>query len=400
MQIRNSKRENDSDSRIDYGIIFSVMMLALIGLMSIYVATIQDSQNPMKNVVTQVAWYTIGAIIIAVIMQFDAEQLWQVANYAYYGGIALLILVLIFYSRTYAATTGAKSWFAVGSFTFQPSEVMKPAFILMMGKVITNHNSEYQVHTLKTDFLLLGKMLLWTAPVIVLLKLQNDLGTLLVFVAILGGMVLVSGIDWRIILTAFLIVAVIGGAALMFATTDWGRSILTHAGFRSYQFARIDSWLNPSQDTSENGYQIWQNMKAIGSGQLFGKGFNVSNVYVPVRESDMIFSVVGENFGFVGSCILILLYFLLIYQMIQVTFDTKNEFYAYVSTGVIMMILFHVFENIGMSVGLLPLTGIPLPFISQGGSALLGNMIGIGLIMSMRYHHKSYMFENGTFKQR
>lgn len=400
MQIRENNRKNDVDSRIDYGIIFSVMMLAIIGLMSIYVATIQDSQNPLKNVVSQVAWYVIGAVIIAVIMQFDAEQLWQVANYAYYAGIALLFLVLIFYSRSYAASTGAKSWFAIGSFTFQPSEVMKPAFILMLGKVITNHNSEYQVHTIKTDFILLGKLLLWTIPVMVLLKLQNDFGTILVFVAILGGMVLVSGIDWRILLTGFLLVAIVGGTALLFATTDWGRQILGHFGFRAYQFSRIDSWLNPSADTSENGYQIWQNMKAIGSGKLFGKGFNVSNVYVPVRESDMIFSVIGENFGFIGSCVLILLYFLLIYQMIQVTFDTKNEFYAYVSTGVIMMILFHVFENIGMSVGLLPLTGIPLPFISQGGSALLGNMIGIGLIMSMRFHHKSYMFENGTFKQR
>jgi len=400
MQIRENTKKNDVDSRIDYGIIFSVMMLALIGLMSIYVATVQDSQNPLKNVVTQIAWYTIGAIIVAVLMQFDAEQLWQVANYAYFTGIALLFLVLIFYSKAYAATTGAKSWFAVGSFTFQPSEVMKPAFILMLGKVITNHNSEYQVHHIKSDFLLLGKLFLWTLPVLVLLKLQNDFGTILVFVAILGGMILVSGIDWRILLTGFLILAVVGGVALTFATTDWGREVLGHFGFRTYQFARIDSWLNPSADTSENGYQIWQNMKAIGSGQLFGKGFNVSNVYVPVRESDMIFSVVGENFGFIGSCVLILLYFLLIYQMVQVTFDTKNEFYAYVSTGVIMMILFHVFENIGMSVGLLPLTGIPLPFISQGGSALLGNMIGIGLVMSMRFHHKSYMFENGTFKQR
>lgn len=402
MDIRENRKRNDVDSRIDYGIIFSVMMLAIIGLLSIYVATIQDSQNPLKNVVSQVAWYAIGAVIIAVIMQFDAEQLWQVADYAYYGGLALLFLVLIFYSRAYAATTGAKSWFAVGSFTFQPSEVMKPAFILMLGKVITNHNSLHRTHTIKGDFALLGKFFLWTLPVLVLLKLQNDFGTILVFVAILGGMILVSGISWRILLPAFLIVAVVGGTALLFATTDWGRQVLGHFGFRSYQFARIDSWLNPSADTTENGYQIWQNMKAIGSGKLFGKGFNVSNVYVPVRESDMIFSVIGENFGFIGSCVLILLYFLLIYQMIQVTFDTKNEFYAYVSTGVIMMILFHVFENIGMSVGLLPLTGIPLPFISQGGSALLGNMIGIGLVMSMRFHHKSYMFENGsgTFTQR
>ncbi|WP_099974615.1 MULTISPECIES: FtsW/RodA/SpoVE family cell cycle protein [Lactobacillaceae] len=400
MQMRSNKKENDLESRIDWGIIFSIMTLAIIGLLSIYVASVQDSINPLRNVVSQLVWYVIGAVIIVVIMQFDAEQLWMVTDYVYYAGLALLFLVLIFYSREYAVQTGARSWFAVGSFTFQPSEIMKPAYILMISKVITTHNTEYRNHNVRNDLLLLGKLLLWTLPVVVLLTLQNDLGTTLVFLAILGGSILVSGIDWKIIGTLVLIIAVIGGLGIALTTTDWGRSILANFGFKTYQFSRIDSWLNPSQDTSGDGYQVWQNMKAIGSGQLLGKGFNVSNVYVPVRESDMIFSVIGENFGFIGACVLILLYFLLIYQMIQVTFDTKNEFYAYVSTGVIMMILFHVFENIGMSVGLLPMTGIPLPFISQGGSALLGNMIGVGLIMSMRFHNRSYMFENGSFTRR
>ncbi|MFT8399419.1 MAG: FtsW/RodA/SpoVE family cell cycle protein, partial [Schleiferilactobacillus harbinensis] len=197
---------------------------------------------------------------------------------------------------------------------------------------------------------------------------------------------------WKILLRIFAFGVVVGGGSVLLVTQDWGREILLHFGFHQYQFNRIDAWMNPSVDTSSTSYQLWQSMKAIGSGQMFGRGFNNSQVYVPVRESDMIFSVIGENFGFAGSCAVILLYFLLIYQMIQVTFDTKNEFYAYVSTGVIMMIVFHVFENIGMSIGLLPLTGIPLPFISQGGSALLGNMIGIGFIMSMRFHYTSYMF--------
>ncbi|GKQ42873.1 cell division protein FtsW [Companilactobacillus sp. RD055328] len=391
----------DDDSRIDYGIILSVMLLALIGLASIYVAASHDKAvtSPVKMLITQLVWYVIGAGMIAFIMQFDAEDLWKLATVAYWTGIVLLILVLFLYSRAYAAKTGAKSWFALGPLTFQPSEVMKPAFILMLGKVITVHNNEYSLHSFRSDMILIAKMLSWSIPVLVLLKLQNDFGTMLVFIAILGGMFLVSGIDWKIILTAGLGAGFIGGGALILVITDNGRKFLENFGFKAYQFARVDTWLNPSQDTSNNGYQLWQNMKAIGSGQLVGKGFNNVDVTVPVRESDMIFSVIGENFGFIGACTLIFIYFLLIYQMIRVTFDTKNEFYAYVSTGVIMMILFHVFENIGMSIGLLPLTGIPLPFISQGGSALLGNMIGIGLIMSMRYHYKSYMFgDTKTFK--
>ncbi|MFC6315496.1 FtsW/RodA/SpoVE family cell cycle protein [Lapidilactobacillus achengensis] len=388
--------EEKRSNRIDYGVLFSVMMLAIFSIVAVYVATYHDSSasSPIRAAIMQVAWYVVGGIAVVVIMQFDAEQLWKIAPYVYGMGILLLLAVLLLYDRQTFDNTGAKSWFKFHSFTFQPSEVMKPAFILMLGRVVTEHNVKYPTHSVKTDFLLLGKMLVWTVPVAILLKLQNDFGTMLVFLAIFAGVTLVSGVTWKILLPAISAVAVIGGGAIYLVTQDWGQTFLRSVGFKTYQFNRVLNWLNPSQDTSNSGMQLWQSMKAIGSGQMTGRGFNNIKVYVPVRESDMIFSVIGENFGFLGSCALILLYFLLIYQMIKVTFDTKNEFYAYVSTGVIMMILFHVFENIGMSIGLLPLTGIPLPFISQGGSALLGNMIGIGLIMSMRYHYKSYMFTN------
>lgn len=388
------ENKNEEESRIDYGVIFCVLMLAIIGLASIYVAATHDSSstNVTSEMVSQVAWYVIGTIAVVIIMQFDSEQLWKVAPIAYWLGIFLLASVLVFYSRSYYASTGAKSWFAIGPLTFQPSEVMKPAYVLMMARVISDHNHTYYHHTARTDWMLIGKMLAWTVPIPILLKFQNDFGTMLVFFAIFAGLVLISGITWKIILPIGIGASAIGGSALMLVVTTGGRQILEKLGFQAYQFSRIDTWLDPSGETSNQSYQLWQSMKAIGSGGVFGTGYNVSKVYVPVRESDMIFSVIGENFGFVGSCILILLYFLLIYQMIRVTFDTKNVFYAYIATGVIMMILFHTFENIGMNIGLLPLTGIPLPFVSQGGSALIGNMIGIGLIMSMRYHYKSYMF--------
>jgi rod shape determining protein RodA len=207
---------------------------------------------------------------------------------------------------------------------------------------------------------------------------------------------LVSGTTWKIIGPIAGGAVVIGGGAIVMVTQTWGRHILEKVGFQAYQFSRIDSWMNPSGATSGDSYQLWQSMKAIGSGQLTGKGFNNLKVTVPVRESDMIFSTIGEAFGFIGCAVVILLYMLLIYQMIRVTFDTKNEFYAYICTGVIMMILFHVFENIGMNIGLLPLTGIPLPFISQGGSFLLADMLCVGMVLSMRFHHQSYMFSGDS----
>lgn len=378
--------------RIAWGVVGSVLLLAMISLYCIWVAARGDSNSgsPMRLVLVQALWYVITIAIVIVVMQFDAEQLFKIAPYAYAVGIAFLVAVLFLYSRSMFTQTGAKSWFSLGPISFQPSEIMKPAFILMLARVIRDHNNRYS-HSLRTDWLLFGKVLLWLLPVAILLRLQNDFGTMLVFFAIVAGMLLVSGISWKIIIPVYGAVLALAVAAILLVTTSWGQSLLGNF-FRAYQFERINSWLDPSGDTSRGAYQLWQSMKAVGSGQLFGKGFGHISVYVPVRISDMVFSVIAESFGFVGSVFLILIYTYLIYQMVKITFETKNNFYSYISTGIIMMILFHVFENIGMSIDLLPLTGIPLPFVSQGGSALLGNMIGIGLILSMKYHHRDYIF--------
>ena len=388
----------NKETKIDYGIILSVLLLAIISIATIYSTTHLTANAGIGATVMQIIWYVVGAVAIVVIMQFDSEQLWKLAPIAYGFGLFLLVLVLFFYDRPTELSTGAKSWFKIGPLTFQPSEIMKIAFILMLARVVTKHNGDYPSHYPKADFLLLGKIMLTSIPPLVLVMLQNDLGSTLVFIAIIIGLVLISGVTWKIILPLFSGVAALGGTLLILVV--YNRDFLLRLGFKPYQFSRIDSWLNPYGDSGDTSYQLIQSIKAIGSGKMFGKGFGTSEVYVPVRESDMIFSTIGENFGFLGSCILIFIYFLLIYQMIRICFDTKNEFYAYIATGVIMMILFHVFENVGMSIGLLPLTGIPLPFISQGGTALLGNMMGVGLIMSMRYHYRSYMFseEDEDFK--
>ncbi|MGO4961583.1 FtsW/RodA/SpoVE family cell cycle protein [Jeotgalibaca porci] len=390
--MRNQKKQPDSDvSKIDYGIILSVMLLALISLITIYSTTYMMSTTPsLRPTIMQVLWYIIGGVAVIVLMQFDSEQLWKLAPIAYGLGVLLLILVLIFYDRRSYALQGAKSWFVFGPISFQPSEVVKISLIMMLGRVITKHNMETSQRTLNTDWKLLLQIGLWSLPLLVLIMAQNDLGTVLVYLAIIIGMTLMSGVSWKILLPVFGVIGLIGGVLIYLVI--YNRDILLKVGFMPYQFSRIDSWLNPFEDSRGDAFQLAQSMKAIGSGRLFGKGLGMSEVYVPVRESDMIFSTIGENFGFIGGCILIFVYFLLIYQMVRICFDTKNEFYAYMSTGVIMMILFHVLENVGMTIGLLPITGIPLPFISQGGSALLGNMMAIGLVMSMRYHYKSYMF--------
>ena len=384
---------DDKDSRIDYGVILPVLLLAFISIATLFSTTyLIAGNNSLRMVLMQVVWYMVGVVAIVVIMQFDSEQLWKLTTWGYIFGLLMLLAVLFFYDRATYADTGAKSWFRFGSFSFQPSEVVKIFYILILAKVATSHNMKTKYKTTQTDWQLFVKLILWAAPALVLVILQNDLGTTLVFLMILGGVLIMSGISWKILLPIIIVAGLIG--ALLIYLVVYNRQILLNIGFKNYQFARIDSWLDPYGDQGGNGYQLFQSLKAIGSGKMLGKGFGVSDVYVPVRESDLIFATIGENLGFLGGTFLIAVYFILIYQMIRVCFDTKNEFYTYIATGVIMMILFHVVENIGMTIGLLPLTGIPLPFISQGGSSLLGNMMGIGLIMSMRYHFKSTIFED------
>lgn len=382
----------EKESRIDYGVVLCILILFIISISTIYSATHLIGDQGIRPTVMQIIWYAVGGIAVFIIMQFDSKQLWRMTPWLYWFGIALLVLVLLFYDRSLAASTGARSWFVIGPISFQPSEVVKIFYILQLARVVTKHNSEFPRHTTRTDWILLRKIIVYSVIPFILILLQNDFGTMLVYLAIMIGVILMSGIGWQIILpfTVGLIIL----AALLIFLVAFNREWLYALGFQDYQFSRIDSWLDPYHDTSNASLQLVQSFKAIGSGQLFGKGFGVSEVYVPVRESDMIFTVIAENFGFIGATFLIFVYFILIYQMIMVVFDTRNEFYTYIATGVIMMILFHVLENIGMNIGLLPITGIPLPFISQGGSSLLGNMMGIGLIMSMRYNYKDYKEED------
>ena len=196
---------------------------------------------------------------------------------------------------------------------------------------------------------------------------------------------MLSGVSWKIIIPVF-VTAVTGVAGfLVIFISKGGRLFSINWGCRPTK--SIVSWLGSIRLTlpKPTTYQQAQGQIAIGSGGLFGQGFNASNLLIPVRESDMIFTVIAEDFGFIGSVLVIALYLMLIYRMLKITLKSNNQFYTYISTGLIMMLLFHIFENIGAVTGLLPLTGIPLPFISQGGSAIISNLIGVGLLLSMSY---------------
>ena len=390
------------DSRVDYSLILPVFCLLVIGVVAIYIAVSHDyPQNIWPILGQQLAWIVLGIIISFVVMFFNTKFLWQATPYLYALGLVLMVLPLVFYNPNLVAATGAKNWVSIGGVTlFQPSEFMKISYILILARVIVQFTQKHKEkeRTIALDFLLILWMIIFTLPVLVLLALQSDLGTALVFVAIFAGLVLLSGVSWKIIIPIFAtVVSGIAGFLAIFITKD-GRAFMHQIGMPTYQINRILAWLNPFDYAQTTTYQQAQGQIAIGSGGLFGQGFNVSNLLIPVRESDMIFTVIAEDFGFIGSVLVITLYLLLIYRMLKITLKSNNQFYTYISTGFIMMLLFHIFENIGAVTGLLPLTGIPLPFISQGGSAIISNLIGVGLLLSMSY--QTHLAEEKSGKTR
>ena len=390
------------DSRVDYSLILPVFCLLVIGVVAIYIAVSHDyPQNIWPILGQQLAWIVLGIIISFVVMFFNTKFLWQATPYLYALGLVLMVLPLVFYNPSLVAATGAKNWVSIGGVTlFQPSEFMKISYILILARVIVQFTQKHKEkeRTIALDFHLILWLIVFTLPVLVLLALQSDLGTALVFVAIFAGLVLLSGVSWKIIIPIFAtVVSGIAGFLAIFITKD-GRAFMHQIGMPTYQINRILAWLNPFDYAQTTTYQQAQGQIAIGSGGLFGQGFNVSNLLIPVRESDMIFTVIAEDFGFIGSVLVITLYLLLIYRMLKITLKSNNQFYTYISTGFTMMLLFHIFENIGAVTGLLPLTGIPLPFISQGGSAIISNLIGVGLLLSMSY--QTHLAEEKSGKTR
>ena len=392
------------DSRVDYTLILPVICLLIFGITAIYIAVSHDYPASAWAIVgQQIAWITLGVVISFVVMFFNTKFLWQMTPLLYIFGLGLMVLPLVFYSPTLVASTGAKNWVTIGGTTlFQPSEFMKISYILMLSRSVVQFSQRHKekMRTLGMDWLLILELFLYTIPVLLLLTLQSDLGTALVFLAIFSGIVLLSGVSWKIILPIFLTGVVCFVAFMLIFTSEGGRAFLHNLGMPTYQINRILAWLHPFEYAQTTTYQQAQGQIAIGSGGIWGQGFNVSNLLVPVRESDMIFTVIAEDFGFVGSSILIALYLLLIYRMLRITIKSNNQFYTYISTGFIMMLIFHIFENIGAVTGLLPLTGIPLPFISQGGSSIISNLIGVGLLLSMSYQNNLLEQQQADYSRR
>ncbi|MCW1927675.1 FtsW/RodA/SpoVE family cell cycle protein [Bhargavaea beijingensis] len=387
------KLNNRASDRFDWTLAFILLLFLIVSTVAIASAQTTGQYNT-NFVPSQIQWYVVGAAIIAVMMYFDPEQYKKAAWIIYGGGVFLLFLLFILPEgmELVARRNNAKSWFHLpGLGSIQPAEFMKTFYIIGAARLITMHNEKHLNRTTQTDLMLLGKIAaVLIVPLFFILK-QPDLGTALVFIAITAALVLVSGITWKIIVPLYAGTAALGTLLIWMAVYMQDFLVKTF-GFSAYQFARIYSWLDPYTYSSDEGRHLITSLNAIGSGMISGKGFQGREVYVPEAHTDFIFSVIGEDWGFIGASLVISLYFVLIYHLTRTTLQLKDPFSTYVCTGIIAMITFHVFQNIGMTIQLLPITGIPLPLISYGGSSIMGNMLALGLVFSMNFHHRTYMF--------
>ncbi|WP_186672236.1 FtsW/RodA/SpoVE family cell cycle protein [Sporosarcina sp. BP05] len=398
------KIPNKPADRFDWTLAFILLLFFLVSLFAIASAQTTGQYKidsiPKNFVPSQIQWYFIGCVIIAITMFLEPDQYKKAAWVIYGGGVFILALLIILPDSMdlVSKRNGAKSWFHLpGVGSIQPAEFMKTFFIIGMARMITVHHEKFAKKTLKTDFFLLGKIIVVLFLPLLFIMMQTDLGTGLVFIAITAAFVVVAGITWRIIFPVFIGTATIG-ATLLWMTLYAQDFLQNKLGLRPYMFERIYSWLDPYSYSSNEGRHLITSLNAIGSGEVFGKGYKGREVYVAESHTDFIFTTISEDWGFIGASLVICLYFFLIYHLTKITLELKDPFSTYICAGIIAMITFHVFENIGMTIQLLPITGIPLPFISYGGSSLMGNMLAIGLVFSMKYHHRTYMFSSDDDK--
>ena len=358
---------------LDYIILIIVFVFVAISVVALKSAS-QGAGEVEVKYTKQIMWFVIGLFFVFGLSFFDYKDLKKLIPPAYIFILLLLLLVL----KT-TPINGATSWFRIGSASLQPSEFFKIVLILSIASFIDFASEKEGIN--KIYNLLLSGLIL-AIPILLIIK-QPDYGTAIVGIFIFAVMIFSAGLSYKYIVPALVLIIIAVPILYNFV-------LPTHAK------NRIDVFLNPNLDPRGAGYNIIQSELAIGSGMLTGQGFfngtQTQMGLLPMKTTDFIFPVISEEMGFVISSAIILLYGILLIRIINLSRNTKDTFGKLICIGIFAMIFAHVVENIGMCMGLLPITGIPLPFISYGGSSMLTNMIAIGLLMSVAVHKKKHAY--------
>lgn len=325
----------------------------------------------------------------------DIEQLKKI-GWPFYGLMVALTAGLIIAPESIARTINqAKSWYQIPFLgSFQPSEFLKFAFLIVVSKVIIAHQEKNTRPSYLADLWLLVKIGFIVLPPTLLVYRQPDTGMVMLYMAMILPMIFFSGIQRKLlaIFTAVPVVMISTVVVLYVRFNEFFTEKILGA-LSGHQVSRIYGWLQPYEYT-DSSFQVRQGFLAIGSGEIAGKGYLNNNVYVPEKHTDFIFSAIAEEFGFIGGAIVIILLFFVIYRIVLITVEARDPFMTLMGAGISSLLAFQITQNIGMTIGLLPVTGVTLPFLSYGGSSLLSNFMLIGIVMIIHQSYKGYMFKN------
>ena len=399
--------------KFDFGLFLPALLLFLFGLLAIYSSTVNNT-FAQENFQRQIVWGIIAVVLFFIVYSLPTNVFKSLALPSYFVSLLLLFAVLAMGKQI----SGSKSWLVVGSIGFQPSEFAKIATILAIASFLSRNNSD--IDSFKDIMLTLA---IGFAPVLLIL-LEPDMGTSIVFIGIILTMFFWKGISsfslFVVLSPAFVAVAAIFGTIYfivalllvivalvsfkknLFFSASIFATCLSSGFFADYVFhalsphqqKRIQSFLDPNADPLGSGYNTIQAKVAIGSGGLTGKGFLAGNQtqlqFIPEQWTDFAFCVIGEEFGFIGSILVLSVFLILFLRILKLSHNTKDEFMGLVSIGILSVYLIHFIVNLGMVVGILPVIGIPLPFISYGGSSLLVSMFMLGILANLYRTRKNY----------
>ena len=360
----------------EWGILICSIILLALGLIALFSATQETGFSEFKK---QIMWFLVSIPVVIVVMLIDYNTIAKLSPFFYCFFIILLIAVLFT-----KPINGATSWFEItDTLKFQPSELAKIFVIMFLATIMVklqerNKNDINKISRLAIILLIVG------VPLLLIIK-QPDYGTAMAFIISTLLMLFVAGIDKKYIIITAIIIVVTVPLIYMYVLPEHAKT-------------RIEVFLNPNLDPRGSGYNIIQSKLAIGAGQLLGMGLLKGNQtqlgYLYPKTTDFIFSVIGEELGFIFAGAIIVLYVIMITKSIKVAKTAKNDLGSYIAIGIAGIFLFHMLENIGMTMGLLPITGVPLPFVSYGGSSLITNFMCIAMLLNISGRRQKTIFMN------
>ncbi|MGL4337926.1 MAG: FtsW/RodA/SpoVE family cell cycle protein [Turicibacter sp.] len=376
---------------------YNPIIVYLLLLIGISITTISSAiplidvqyPNPSSYVFKQVLFYGLGIVLTVAVVVIGNERI-RSFRWWIYGFCMFFLLGLIIDKYTpipiplVKDVNGAYAWYELpGIGTIQPAEFMKIGIVLVVADLIQSHNEMFQHinRTIKTDFMLLLKIMAAILPPCILIFIQPDSGVTMIILIFVAFMIFASGIKWRYIFSVVGIGTLIIGSFMILVVymPDFLQDTL---GIASYKLSRFSGWFDPFGTIQNEGNQLANGLLAIGSGSLIGNGFQSFTHYFPEAHTDFIFAVLGMDFGLIGTSLTVIISLLFDYEILSVAVLNRNHFSSYVCVGIFGMLFFQQIENIGMTLGLLPITGVTLPFISYGGSSSLSYMILFGLVLS------------------